>query len=254
VNCGKTEASGVDPEAVHEEPEFLLRQELRDPSTYISILQAIAGGATRVSEIAGEIDRPASSLSRYLQNLTRLALVERETPVTDPDARGVYRLTNQYLRFWFRYVLPNRSSLEQGHTTPVRDAIVDSLPTHVSWTFEDVCRQAVRTPAFPVPCSRVGRWWDGEDEIDVVGVDAGTETLLLGECKWTAAPVSSGVLSSLEALESPVRWRGDDRTVVYALFAKRGFDADVEEAAATRDDVCLFTPRDLIELWSSTHE
>jgi len=88
----------------------------------------------------------------------------------------------------------------------------------------------------------------------VVGVDAGTETLLLGECKWTAAPVSSGVLSSLEALESTVRWRGDDRTVVYALFAKRGFDADVEEVAATRDDLCLFTPPDLIELWSSTHE
>ncbi|WP_136592071.1 ATP-binding protein [Salinigranum halophilum] len=239
---------------LYEEPEFLLRQELREPATYMAILEAIAGGATRVSEIAGEIDRPASSLSRYLQNLTRLALVERETPVTDPDGRGVYRLTDQYLRFWFRYVLPNRSSLEQGQTTPVRDAIVDSLPTHVSWTFEDVCRQAVRAPAFPVTCSRVGRWWDGEDEIDVVGVDAGTETLLLGECKWTAAPVSSGVLSSLEALESTVRWRGDDRTVVYALFAKRGFDADVEEAAATRDDVCLFTPRDLIELWSSTHE
>ncbi|WP_136601254.1 ATP-binding protein [Salinigranum halophilum] len=234
---------------LYEEPEFLLRQELREPATYMAMLEAIAGGATRVSEIAAEIDQAASSLSRYLQNLTRLALVERETPVTDPDGRGVYRLTDQYLRFWFRYVLPNRGSLEQGHTTPVRDAIVDSLPTHVSWTFEDVCRQAVRTPAFPVTCSRVGRWWYGEDEIDIVGVDEGTETLLLGECKWTAEPISPPVLSSLEALESEVRWRGDDRTVVYALFAKNGVHPDIEAAANARDDLFVFTPATLLGLW-----
>ena len=234
---------------LYEEPEFLLRQELREPATYMAILQAIASGATRVSEIAGEIDRPASSLSRYLQNLTRLALVERETPVTDPDGRGVYRLTDQYLRFWFRYVLPNRSSLEQGATEPVRASIMDSLPTHVSWTFEDVCRQAVSTPWFPVDCSRVGRWWYGEDEIDVVGVDERTETLLLGECKWTAEPVSPSVLSSLESLEAEVRWRGDDRTVVYALFGKNGVHPDIETAANTRDDLFVFTPADLLELW-----
>jgi AAA+ ATPase superfamily predicted ATPase len=238
---------------LYEEPEFLLRQELREPATYMAILQAIASGATRVSEIAGEVDRPASSLSRYLQNLTRLALVERETPATDPDGRGVYRLTDHFLRFWFRFLMPNRSSLEQGDTESVRDAIVESLPTHVSWAFEDVCRQAVRTPAFPVACSRIGRWWYGEDEVDVVGLDEGTETLLLGECKWTATPVSSEVLSSLEALEPGVRWRGENRSVVYALFAKHGFDPDVEEAAAARDDLLLFTPSDLLDLWSVTH-
>jgi hypothetical protein len=238
---------------LYEEPEFLLRQELREPTTYMAVLQAIASGATRVSEIAGEVDRPASSLSRYLQNLTRLALVERETPVTDPDGRGVYRLTDHFLRFWFRFLMPNRSSLEQGHTESVRDAIVESLPTHVSWAFEDVCRQAVRTPAFPVTCSRVGRWWYGEDEVDVVGLDEETETLLLGECKWTATPVSSEVLSSLESLEPAVRWRGENRSVVYALFAKHGFDPDVEEAAAARDDLLLFTPGDLLDLWSVTH-
>jgi AAA+ ATPase superfamily predicted ATPase len=236
---------------LYEEPEFLLRQELREPPTYMAILEAIAAGATRVSEIANEIDRDASSLSRYLQNLTRIALVERETPVTDPDGRGVYRITDQFLRFWFRYVLPNRATLEQGHTDPVRDAIAESLSEHTSLTFEDVCRQAVRTAAFPVSCSRVGRWWYSGNEVDIAGIDEQTETLVLGECKWTSDVVGQGLLSDLEALESEVRWHGTDRSVVYTLFAREGFTADVRDAAAEREELWLFTPTDVLDLFET---
>ncbi len=234
---------------LYEEPEFLLRQELREPSTYMAILEAIAGGATRVSEIGNEIGRDASSISRYLQNLTRIALVERETPITDPDGRGVYRITDQFLRFWFRYVLPNRATLEQGHTEPVRDAIGETLSEHTSWTFEEVCRQAVRTAAFPVSCSRVGRWWYGGDEVDVTGVNEQTGTLLLGECKWTSDAVGRGLLSDLEALESEVRWHGTDRSIVYALFAKEGFTAQLQNIAAERGDLWLFTPAEILDLF-----
>lgn len=232
---------------LYEEPEFLLRQELREPATYMAILEAIATGATRVTDIANEIGKNASGISRYLQNLERLALVERETPVTDPDGRGVYRLTDQFLRFWFRYVQPNRSTLEQGHTEPVRQSIAETRPTHVSWTFEDVCRQAARAPGFPVPCSRVGRWWYDELEVDVAGVNDRTGTLLLGESNWTDEPVGYDVLADLEALEPEVRWHGTDRSVAYALFAKRGFTRGVRDAVDDRDDVYLYTVEDVLE-------
>jgi len=236
---------------LYEEPEFLLRQELREPPTYMAILEAIAAGATRVSEIANEIDREASSISRYLQNLTRIALVDRETPVTDPEGRGVYRLTDQFLRFWFRYVLPNRATLEQGQTGAVRETIGETLPEHVSWTFEDACRQAVRTPTFPISCSRVGRWWYGGEEIDVAGVNDRTDTLLLGECKWTNTPVGRGILADLEELEEEVRWHGTDRTVVYTLFAREGFTESLKADASDRDDLHLFTPADVLKLFEA---
>jgi uncharacterized protein len=231
---------------LYEEPEFLLRQELREPATYMAILESIADGASRVSEIANEIGKRASGLSRYLQNLERLALVEREHPVTDPGGRSVYRLTDHFLRFWFRYVPTNRSTLEQGHTGPVRQSIVETLPTHTSRAFEDVCRQAVRTQSFPVECSRVGRWWYGENEVDVVGVNEHTGTLLLGECKWTGEAVGVGLLADLESLESEVRWRGADRSVVYALFSKNGFTDELRTTADGRDDVHLFAPDDVL--------
>ncbi|WP_096390181.1 ATP-binding protein [Halopenitus persicus] len=234
---------------LHEEPEFLLRQELREPATYLAILEAIAGGATRVSEIASVIDRNASDLSRYLKNLAELAILKRETPVTDPDGRGVYRLTDDFLRFWFRYVSPNRATLEQGHTGSVRETIAETMPTHTSVTFEDICQQTALLPAFPVPCSRVGRWWYGEDEIDVVGLDPASETVLLGECKWTRDPVDPSLLSQLETLEPEVRWRGEDRTVRYALFARSGFTEPMREIARDRADVELYTPARLFDLF-----
>ncbi|MFC7227978.1 ATP-binding protein [Salinirubellus salinus] len=230
---------------LYEEPEFLLRQELHEPATYMAILEAVSAGSTRVTEIANEIDRPASSLSRYLQNLSRLALLEKETPVTDPEGRRVYRIADDFLRFWFRFVSPNRAQLERGATDAVLDVVREGLPTHTIWTFEAVCREAVSTDSFPVECSRVGRWWYGEDEVDVVGLNEGTETLLLGECKWTNDPVGPGLLRSLEATEPEVGWRGDDRAVTYALFSKAGFTDDLAALADERDDLLLYDVEDV---------
>lgn len=230
---------------LYEEPEFLLRQELREPATYMAILEAIAGGATRVTDIANEIGKDASSLSRYLQNLTQLAILEREHPVTDPDGRGLYRLTDDFLRFWFRYVAPNQGTLEQGRTEPVRAAIAETLSTHSSRTFESVCQQAVQTSAFPVSCSRVGRWWYGGEEIDVVGLNQHTDTLLLGECKWTSTPVGRAVFDDLTALEPDVRWHGDDRNVNYVIFSRAGFTDELQAVADERPDLSLYGLDDL---------
>jgi hypothetical protein len=161
----------------------------------------------------------------------------------------VYRLTDPFLRFWFRYVLPNRATLEQGHTEPVRESVVETLPTHTSWTFEDVCRQAVRQHGFPVACSRVGRWWYDEMEVDVVGPNEHDETLLLGECKWTEGPVGSSLLTDLERIEPEVRWRGSDRSVTYALFSKAGFTPELETTAADREDLHLFDVDDVLAVF-----
>ncbi|PAU84955.1 ATPase [Halorubrum salipaludis] len=234
---------------LYEEPEFLLRQELREPATYMAILEAIAGGATRVTEIATEIDKDASSLSRYLKNLTQLAILEQEHPVTDPDGRGLYHLTDDFLRFWFRYVAPNQGTLEQGQTEPVRAAIAETLPTHTSRTFETVCQQAVQTSAFPVSCSRVGRWWYDGEEIDVVGLNQHTDTLLLGECKWTSTPVGRSLFDELTALESAVRWHGDDRDVKYVLFSRAGFNDELWAVADEHPTLYLYGLNELTSLF-----
>lgn len=86
--------------------------------------------------------------------------------------------TENILQFWFRFVLPNLSYLETGRTTAVERCIRDHfIDDHVAYVYEDVCRERLwelaDTGELGFIPERVGRWWSGSDEIDVVGMSAG---------------------------------------------------------------------------------
>lgn len=226
---------------LYEEPEFFLRQELREPATYMAILEAMATGNTKVTDIANAAGRDAKGMSRYLKNLRRLEVVERLVPVTEPNRKqGIYTINDNFFEFWFRFVYPNLSDLEQGNTSAVAESLMGDLNEHTSHVFEDICRQAVRHPEFPVSVSRTGTWWSNEAEIDVVAISEDDERLLLGECKWTASPVGVGLLSDLEEKASSVRWRGANRNEMFALFSKSGFTDPLHETAQEREDLLLY--------------
>ncbi len=113
---------------LYAEPEFLVREELRDPGAYFAILHSPAAGKTRPNEIARDAGIPHASVGKYLDTLRRLRLVRRETPVTESrperSRRSLYRLADPFLRFWFRYVYPNRSALEAGRSRQALESIV----------------------------------------------------------------------------------------------------------------------------------
>ncbi len=77
--------------------------------------------------------------------------------------------------------------------------------------------------------SEVGRWWYGEDEIDIVGLEPADDRILFAECKWTAEPVGQTLVDSLRAKASRVRWGPDDRTEEFVLFSKSGFVDGLED-------------------------
>ncbi len=220
---------------LYEEPEFLLRQELREPSTYMSILESMAFGSTTVTEVANDIGREASSLSRYLKNLKELGIVEKVTPVTaDASSRGVYEVTDNFFKFWFRFVYPKLNSLERGATRNCRRSVESGMDEYVSWIFEEVCREAVYKEDFNFEATDVGRWWYKEEEIDVVALNEESDEILFGECKWTNSPVGEGVVRGLEEKKDEVRWRDGDRTEKFALFSKSGFEDGLLERLGER--------------------
>lgn len=177
---------------LYAEPEFLVREELRDPGAYFAVLHALAAGRTRPNEIAGDAGVAHASVGKYLDVLRRLRLVRRETPVTEvrPERsrRGLYRLADPFLRFWFRYVYPHRSTLEAGGSRQLLDAVVlPDLDTFMGPPWEDLCRQHLIADGERLlgwrPL-RVGRYWDARTEIDLVAVDASGERAAFVECKW----------------------------------------------------------------------
>ncbi|MFC4247838.1 ATP-binding protein [Natribaculum luteum] len=243
----------LSPSAVlYNEPEFLLRTELRNPARYMSILEAVALGHTTPNEISGATGIDSGPLSKYLQTLRRLRLIERDVPVTasgKKSKRSRYRVADEFLRFWFRYVEPNRSSIEEAPEIVYDGTIEPDLPTHVATTFEDVCQEAVwegiRRGTFE-PYSEVGRWWYGEEEIDIVGLAPNDDRVLLAECKWTTDPIGEDLVESLRAKAENVRWGPPDRDEQFALFSKNGFVDGLE--AQLDDSWSLFSVADLDEL------
>lgn len=240
---------------LYNEPEFLLRTELRTPARYVSILEAIATGHTTPNEISGATGIESGPLSKYLQTLRRLRLIDREVPVTassKKSKRSIYRVADEFLRFWFRYVEPNRSSIEAAPEMVYGNTIEPDLPTHVATTFEDVCLEAlwegIRRGELG-GYSQLGRWWYGGEEIDIVGLAPGDDRILFGECKWTNEPVGYPLVEALEGKAESVRWGPDTREERFALFSKSGFDDEL--AGTLGEQWHLFDLRDVDRLVSA---
>ncbi len=240
------------------EPQFLLREELQEPRNYFAVLQAIAQGRTRLNEISQAAGMERGPASRYLSVLQDLHLIERRVPVTeirpDKSRRGVYRLRDPFLAFWFRFVAPHISTLEIGHTAPIAQLVAAELSQFIGPVFKDLCREwLVEQAAFqrlPFAPDRIGAWWNGEEEIDQVAV--GQDALLLGECKWTNRPVGTNILDDLKrkahtllASESQVGKAMSN--LHYALFARSGFTPALE-AVARDEEILLVRPNDLLAM------
>ncbi len=233
---------------LYDEPNFLLQREVPDVGTYFALIRAIAGGAHRPSEISCSFGIRQTSLSKYFKTLIDLDVLERQVPVTesnpDKSKKSLYRIKDNFLQFWFRFVLPNLSYLETGRTVAVEKRIREHfIDGHVAYVYEDVCRERLWGLADSgelgfVP-ERVGRWWSGSDEIDVVGLSASEGRAVWGECKFWKDPVGANVLRALEEKAARVPWERDRRTDAFALFSASGFTDELREIAAARGDVVL---------------
>jgi AAA+ ATPase superfamily predicted ATPase len=178
---------------LHDEPAGLLLDDLRTVGQAYSLLSLIGGGCSRLSEIAGRMGRPAGSLTRPLSNLIELGYVRKEVPFGESERsskRTLYRISDPFLAFFFRFLQPNRSLLELGVVDPVEARVNQEFPGHVSGVWEALARESV--PFLELSGTQWGagsRWWGsgaGRDlEFDVVAESLDRKSVLIGEAKWS---------------------------------------------------------------------
>lgn len=206
-----------------EEGRFLVMEEFKkDPTTYFSILRTIAKGRTRAAEIAQLTGIPHQNISTYLRNLLDLGLIRKELPFSlkRPKKIPLYFIDDEYLRFYFRYLLDEQELIYRERWMEVRDKINHSFAVHTSFTWEKICKQVLNELSSP---EAMGRWWDGDDEVDIVAVKG--DTLILGECKWTKEAAHSRVFLNLAGKAEKVRkviGRNCHNTEFY-IFSRSGF-------------------------------
>lgn len=235
---------------LYEEVEFILREELREPRYYFALLQAIAQGKRKLAEIVNATGIPQPSANKYLGVLADLKIVEREVPVTEKapakSKRGYYRIVDEFFRFWFKYVFPYRAELELGNTNYVLSRIRSTWPDHLGNVYEMVAKEMLweyRDRIFPF--SAAGRWWNKEEEIDVVAVNPESNSILFGEAKWSVKPVGIDILEKLKEKARRVVWGTAKRKEIYALFSRAGF-TDAVMRRSERGEVILFKQGSLL--------
>ncbi len=192
---------------LHEEPSRLLLDDLRDTTQAASILSLIGQGCHRASEIAARLGKPATSLSRPLQRLIEMDLVERQAPYgvsTRSNKRTLYRIADPFIRYWFRFVEPDRSRLEIRQISAVEKSISGRFAHHVGETWEELARSSVPfLELFGERWRPASRWWGaGLDrkplEVDLVAVNEEQDRVLVGEVKWTGRTGAARLLRELE--------------------------------------------------------
>ncbi|KPA11024.1 ArsR family transcriptional regulator [Candidatus Magnetomorum sp. HK-1] len=183
----------LNPDGVlYQEPEFLVREELREPGAYFSILRSIADGKTRPNKIAQDAGIQHSGINKYLDTLRRMNIIERRYPITEKSpeksTKSLYFLKDHFLRFWFRYVFQNRTIIELGNGKDLfQQKIQPDLDRFMGGIYEDMCHQEIYRRGLKIfgwKPYKTGRYWDGNQEIDLIVESANEQNVAFIECKW----------------------------------------------------------------------
>ena len=201
-------------EFLHEEAEFLLREELREPRNYSAILKAIALGAKNYGEILSLTNMDKSMLSKYTSVLEDLGFIKRIYPIgIKPKPRkGLYTIADNYLRFWFKYVFPNRAELEIGNTSYILDKIREDYNTYLGSTYEQAAYEFLtemkRKNLLPFSFKTLGKWWYKDKEIDLIALDEEKSIVTFFEVKWSTLNKQDceRILNDLKTKSSIFRW------------------------------------------------
>lgn len=244
------------------EPMTLLHNELRTPATYFTLLEGLSGGARQVGDLAAETNMTSSELTPYLETLRTMRLAERITPAgSDANQRkSLWRCSDHFIRFWFRFVRPYQTELEAGADAHAyyQAEVAPNLASHTAPVFEEEARRWLRRE-YAGRVLTVGAWWGNalnaerkakrrlNEEIDGVGLHRKRVEVAL-EAKWTNAKLSADVLTDLLDYKLPAMSQaGYDTTRTHLVLASRsGFTGATIKLAAEHDNVTLLTAEDVL--------
>ncbi|MDT7891972.1 MAG: ATP-binding protein [Thermoproteota archaeon] len=204
-----------------DEVDFIMKYEFEDTSTYKLILEAIAFGKTKINEIKDYIGVKRTDITPYLKNLIEVKMVKRLVPITEKEKSryGRYYISDNFLKFWFRYIYENLSSIEEGIFDV--NTIKQNYNVYLGEVFEEVCRQfLIRNREKIFPFTKIGKWWYKDKEIDIVAFNEQSKEILFCECKWKEEVNAKEILQELKEKAQYVDWNKNERKEYYAIFAK----------------------------------
>ena len=205
----------------------MLDEQLREPSVYNTLLCEMAAGNDKLNDLFHMTGFPRAKIAVYLKNLMQMELVEKVFSYGNTGIRntrkGVYRIKDPLISFWFRFVYPWESSLKLMPEEKFYDIFISAgLQKHMNRCFAGICKEWIlrqnTAGKLPVRIAEYGAWEGKDGNIDFVGQAEDGDTVL-GVCAWDRVQTAA----DLAWLLSCEKKAGLNGKYIY-FFSGAGFD------------------------------
>ena len=178
-------ATALESPFITEGRELVLSEFGKDYANYLSILQLVAGGMTVQNQIDNIIGKNTGT---YLKRLEEdYNYVSKLVPMfSKPGCRNLrWSVEDCFLRFWFRFVLPNQSLIETERNDLLLEIVERDYNDYTGLVLEQYFRQKIGEEE---RVTLVGNYWDrkGMNEIDLIALNDIDKTALVAEVKRNA--------------------------------------------------------------------
>lgn len=213
---------------------FTLREELKEPRNYFSILYSIAKGNSKSGQIVNDTGLEKSFVNKYLSVLIDLQLIERRVPITEKNfarsRNGIYLLKDNFFKFWFKFIFENQEYIEQEKQEKLFDErLLPELNAFAGRIFEEIAlSELIRSNKYKDYL--FGRWWDKNSEADIVGIDKTNKKILIGEVKFRKITKSdiNEIKKSLKEKASKINTFGYEQKLIIVCLDCDLNDSEVE--------------------------
>lgn len=236
-----------------DEPQLLLKMELREPAVYNSIFDAVASGASKLNDISLKTHEESQKCSKYINTLRSIKLIERITPCGENETskKSLYKIADNYYLFWYRFIFSNMSYYELLDASEAAEEITNELSGYMGGIFENICCQYMMRLAkkkkLPFVPHSIGRWWGAnpktkkQDDIDILALSKNGDSAIFCECKFKNSAFDlkeyEDLICASQIFTKPVKR-------YYYLFSKGGYTKAVRERAE-KDHAVLVSVDDL---------
>ncbi|MCR5221927.1 MAG: hypothetical protein K6D90_03610 [Lachnospiraceae bacterium] len=221
----------------------LLPDELREPSVYHTILSALALGKMKLNDLHIQTGYDRAKISVYIKNLNEHGIVEKiesfDAPGHENLQKGLYRITDPFLRFYFRFIYPHESML--AITEPERfykKYIENDLYAYAAGTFTDVCKEYLyrlqETEDLDRSFTTFSTWYGKVGTIDIIAANE-DGTTLIGYCNYSKAKMSYADYEWNRYCMSQAKLVSD---ILY-LFSLSSFDEKIKKEAESDPSIVL---------------
>lgn len=189
--------------------------------------------------------------------------MEKQIPITEKNPqksrKGLYFISDNFIRFWFKYVYPFRDELEFNNIEIVFEELEkDFISSFVAFAYEDICKNIFailcKNKTIPFTHSKIGSYWlndygRSDSQIDVMSVDNRNKVVFAGECKYHMKPVDADVYYELQSKiknSDEISKVFKNYRFIYGVFSKSGFTERLLDINKENQDLYLINECNVI--------